>query len=210
LVAAIEAERQVPIDTERMTNALHVPSDAGEYEDILRALLERIPDGWGRWIQCGAGWYPILARLEERPREIDPDYRVLQIKEKFGTLRASTWRGGTTSSGRRPWPRPSRRGPASCVEVPAISGPGTRGYARSVTTAPSRRGTRTCATTRRIRATLEMSQRGEARPSDQMKSAHLCAVPAHSVLGVISMGGCNSFGESWCLSFRGGCGGEVY
>ena len=87
MVAAIEAVRQVPIDTERMTNALHVPSDAGEYEDTLRALLERIPDGWGRWIQCGAGWYPILVRLEERLGEIDPDYRVLQIKEKFGTLR---------------------------------------------------------------------------------------------------------------------------
>jgi len=83
----MEAVRQVPIGTERMVNAPHVPSDAGEYEDTLRALLERIPDGWGRWIQCGAGWYPILVRLEERLGVIDPDYRVLQIKEKFGTLR---------------------------------------------------------------------------------------------------------------------------
>ncbi len=32
-------------------------------------------------------WYPILARLDERLREIDPDYQVHQIKEKFGTLR---------------------------------------------------------------------------------------------------------------------------
>ena len=79
--------RQVPIDIERMVNALHVPDDAGEHEAALRALLERIPDGWGRWIRCGAGWYPILARLEERLRTIDPDYRVHQIKEKFGTLR---------------------------------------------------------------------------------------------------------------------------
>ncbi|MBU1227202.1 MAG: hypothetical protein KJ698_08340 [Actinobacteria bacterium] len=46
-----------------------------------------MPDGWGRWIRCGAGWYRILARLEERLRTIDPDYRVHQIKEKFGTLR---------------------------------------------------------------------------------------------------------------------------
>ncbi len=45
LVAAMEAVRQIPIDLERMTNALHVPSDAGDYEDTLRALLERIPDG---------------------------------------------------------------------------------------------------------------------------------------------------------------------
>ena len=87
LVAALEAVRQIPIDLERMTNALHVPSDAGEYEDILRVLLERIPDGWGRWIQCGPGWYPILARIEKQLRQIDPDYQVLQIKEKFGTLR---------------------------------------------------------------------------------------------------------------------------
>lgn len=42
LVAALEAVRQIPIDLERMTNALHVPSDAGEYEDTLRVLLERI------------------------------------------------------------------------------------------------------------------------------------------------------------------------
>lgn len=55
LMAAIEAVRQVPIDMERMLNTLHVPDDAGEHEAALRSLLERIPDGWGRWIQCGAG-----------------------------------------------------------------------------------------------------------------------------------------------------------
>ncbi len=83
----MEAVRQIPIDLERMTNALHVPSDAGEYKDTLLALLVRIPDGWGRWIQCGPGWYPILARPDPQLRQIDPDYQVLQIKEKFGTLR---------------------------------------------------------------------------------------------------------------------------
>jgi len=86
LAAAIEAVRQIPIDFERMVNALHVPEDAGEHEPALRALLERIPDGWGRWIQCGAGWYPILVRLGERRRNIDPGFEVHQIKEKFGTL----------------------------------------------------------------------------------------------------------------------------
>jgi hypothetical protein len=98
LVAAMEAVRQVPIDTERMVNALHVPEDAGEHEPALRALLERIPDGWGRWIQCGAGWYPILSRLEERLREIDPDFRVHQIKEKFGNLRFY-WAGQNCDAG---------------------------------------------------------------------------------------------------------------
>ena len=87
VTAAIEAIRQVPIDTQRMLNAIRVPDDAGEYEPALRSLLARIPDGWGRWIRCGPGWYPILARLEERLRQIDSDYQVYQIKEKFGTLR---------------------------------------------------------------------------------------------------------------------------
>ena len=95
IAATTEAIRQIPIDAERMLNALHVPDDAGEYEPALRALLARIPDGWGRWIGCGPGWYPILARLEERLQQIDPDYRVHQIKEKFGTLRfyfsSSNW-----------------------------------------------------------------------------------------------------------------------
>jgi hypothetical protein len=98
LIAAIEAVRQVPIDLDRMMNALHVPPDAGEYEGALRALLERIPDGWGRWIRCGPGWYPILAELEGRLREIDPDYRVLQVKEKFGTLRFY-WSGRSREAG---------------------------------------------------------------------------------------------------------------
>lgn len=87
ITAAIEAIRQVPIDTQRMPNAIRVPDDAGEYEAALRSLLARIPDGWGRWIRCGPGWYPILARLEGRLRRTDPDYQVYQIKEKFGTLR---------------------------------------------------------------------------------------------------------------------------
>jgi hypothetical protein len=86
LAAAMEAVRQIPIDRERMLNALRVPEDTGEYEAALRALLERIPDGWGRWIACGSDWFPILARLEERLNELDPDYQVNQIKEKFGTL----------------------------------------------------------------------------------------------------------------------------
>jgi hypothetical protein len=87
VAAALEAIRQVPINVDQMLNAIRVPDDAGEYEAPLRKLLERIPDGWGRWISCGPGWYPILARIEERLSELDPNYEVNQIKEKFGTLR---------------------------------------------------------------------------------------------------------------------------
>jgi hypothetical protein len=87
LTAAFEAVFQVPIDIERMVNAIHVPADAGAYEGALRGLLERIPDGWGRWIRCEAGWYPLLVRLDAQLRQIDPDYEVYQVKEKLGTLR---------------------------------------------------------------------------------------------------------------------------
>jgi hypothetical protein len=50
-------------------------------------VLRRIPDGWGRWIDCDAGWYAILVDLDAKLSRLDPDYTVLQIKEKFGTLR---------------------------------------------------------------------------------------------------------------------------
>lgn len=92
VAAALEAIRQVPIDVDQMLNAIRVPDYAGEYEAPLRRLLERIPDGWGRWISCGPGWYPILARIEERLNELDPHFEVNQIKEKFGTLRVY-WEG---------------------------------------------------------------------------------------------------------------------
>jgi hypothetical protein len=87
--AALAAFRQVGagIDVNAQLNALHVPEDAGEYEDALRRILARIPDGWGRWISCDRGWYPILAELDRELTALDPLYEVQQVKEKFATLR---------------------------------------------------------------------------------------------------------------------------
>lgn len=65
---------------------LHVPDDAGEYERALREILTRIPDGWGRWISCDRGWFPIVVGIHEQLVAIDPDYVVHQVKEKFGRL----------------------------------------------------------------------------------------------------------------------------
>ena len=76
---------QIPSQT--ILNALFVPDDADEYAAGLEAILRRIPDGWGRWIGCGRGWYPIIVKLDEQIAAIDPDYEVMQVKEKFGTLR---------------------------------------------------------------------------------------------------------------------------
>lgn len=68
-------------------NALHVPEDAGLYRAEIVELLARIPEGWGRWISCDAGWYPLIAALGADLALVDPHYEVHQIKEKFGALR---------------------------------------------------------------------------------------------------------------------------
>lgn len=68
-------------------DAMHVPQDAGEYEEDLVKILKRIPDGWGRWISCDKGWYPLITELDKALVELDPNYTIHQVKEKFGGLR---------------------------------------------------------------------------------------------------------------------------
>jgi hypothetical protein len=75
------------IDPQKHRNALHIPADAGTHAAVIETILRRIPDGWGRWISVDAGWYPLVIATDHRLAEIDPDYVVQQIKEKFGTLR---------------------------------------------------------------------------------------------------------------------------
>ena len=84
-LSELTALPQIPSQT--ILNALFVPEDAGEYAAGLEAILRRIPDGWGRWIGCARGWYPIIVKLDEQIAAIDPDYQVMQVKEKYGTLR---------------------------------------------------------------------------------------------------------------------------
>ncbi|OBB25535.1 hypothetical protein A5763_18930 [Mycolicibacterium fortuitum] len=87
--AALAAARQAntKLDLDSLRDKLHVPDDAGEYEDGLRAIMMRIPDGWGRWISCSRGWYPIVIELDRALAAIDPAYEVHQVKEKYAGLR---------------------------------------------------------------------------------------------------------------------------
>ena len=55
--------------------------------EIEQKLIARIPKGWGRYVSCQEGWYPILEDLENKLSYLDPDYKIAQVKEKFGTLR---------------------------------------------------------------------------------------------------------------------------
>jgi hypothetical protein len=61
-------------------------------EDDRDALEESLP--WanmiGHTIDTGPGWFDLIAELDEALREIYPDYTILQVKEKFGTLRYYT------------------------------------------------------------------------------------------------------------------------
>ena len=75
------------LDQDRVLNALHVPADAGAYAEDLERILRRIPEGWGRWIGCQKGWYPLIIELDVRLAALDSAYRVEQVKEKMGGLR---------------------------------------------------------------------------------------------------------------------------
>lgn len=55
--------------------------------DTLRPVLARFAAGWGASVDCGEGWWPIIAQLDRDISAIAPAYEVHQIKEKFGGLR---------------------------------------------------------------------------------------------------------------------------
>lgn len=87
--AAMAAVQQanVRLDRRALLNKIHMPRDAEGFEDGLRAIMARIPDGWGRWIGCSRGWYPIIIELDHDLATIDPSYAVHQCKEKLGGFR---------------------------------------------------------------------------------------------------------------------------
>ena len=68
-------------------NEIRVPSGAGQWSDGLREILRRVPAEYGRYIDVGPGWYPIIVQLDRDLAQIDPGYVVHQVKEKFGGLR---------------------------------------------------------------------------------------------------------------------------
>jgi hypothetical protein len=93
---------------QQLLNTVHVPDDAGEYADALRAMLMRVPNGWGRWICCDRGWYPLIVELDEQLRALLPDYIIHQVKEKFGGLRFDWGPGEDIDDPEDPRPSPPR------------------------------------------------------------------------------------------------------
>ena len=52
-------------------------------EDILLRFHPTFP----ATVSCDEGWFPLIERLHNDILKIDPDYKIYQIKEKFGGLR---------------------------------------------------------------------------------------------------------------------------
>lgn len=73
---------------QEILNTPHLPEDCpSELAPELLDMMNRIPRGWGRWISCTKGWYPLITEVNAKLREIDPAYEIHQVKEKFGGLR---------------------------------------------------------------------------------------------------------------------------
>lgn len=58
-------------------------------DSVMDDLNEILPwmDGVPKIVACSEGWHPLILLLHNRLVGIDPDYRVLQVKEKLGGLR---------------------------------------------------------------------------------------------------------------------------
>jgi hypothetical protein len=55
--------------------------------DTIKEILGRIKTSFGQTISCDKGWYPLIEECHSELKAVDPDYQILQIKEKFGGLR---------------------------------------------------------------------------------------------------------------------------
>lgn len=85
--AAFARLAALDIDPHKHRNAIRIPPRAGEHVAAIEPILRRIPDGHGRYLSVDAGWYPLVIATDSQLTRLDPHYQVLQIKEKFGTLR---------------------------------------------------------------------------------------------------------------------------
>jgi hypothetical protein len=79
----------------RWSRGMSLDPGTEQYREVLEALLLRIPSHEDRWIACAPGWFPLIAELHDHLLDLDPNYVVLQLKEKFAALR---YHAGTSSS----------------------------------------------------------------------------------------------------------------
>ena len=56
-------------------------------ENELNKILYKNGSDRFSGIECGEGWIPLILELHQKNLEIDPDYVIYQVKEKFRFLR---------------------------------------------------------------------------------------------------------------------------
>jgi len=58
-----------------------------ELSQKIESLRAKFAEGWSNYIEVDEGWYQIVLDCDAELTALDPDYSILQIKEKFGGLR---------------------------------------------------------------------------------------------------------------------------
>ena len=53
----------------------------------IEKIRDRILPSFGKYISVDEGWYQIVVDCDDELSVLDPDYKVIQIKQKFGILR---------------------------------------------------------------------------------------------------------------------------
>ncbi|WP_202972656.1 hypothetical protein [Tsukamurella tyrosinosolvens] len=57
------------------------------FDEAVEGVLARFLPGACAALEVGRGWYSIIVDLDRDLGAIDPDYQLVQVKEKFGGLR---------------------------------------------------------------------------------------------------------------------------
>ena len=58
-----------------------------KYPPEIQAIIQKIDSRFPPHVWCDSGWFPLVISCHKALLEIDPDYKIQQIKEKFGLLR---------------------------------------------------------------------------------------------------------------------------
>jgi hypothetical protein len=55
--------------------------------DVAKPIIDRFHDDYWKFISCGMGWLDLILSCDSELASIDPNYKIYQVKEKFGSLR---------------------------------------------------------------------------------------------------------------------------
>lgn len=60
---------------------------SAENDERFKDIMNRFQDGFPAYIECGNGWAELILKCHEQLKAFDHNYKIAQIKEKFGGLR---------------------------------------------------------------------------------------------------------------------------